>query len=229
MSYWIVLIVLMIFSLIVQWRVNSRFKLYSKEFLPSGLTGRESAEKMLRDHGIDDVRVTCIKGQLTDHYNPTDKTVNLSEDVYNGSSVSSAAVAAHECGHAVQHATAYRWVILRSALVPVVNVGSNLSVWVLLAGFILMGTEALFSVGNVIAWIGVVLFGLSTLFSFITLPVEFDASNRALEWLEDTGLANGIEHDHAKNALRWAARTYVMAALTSLANLLYYVAALSRD
>ncbi len=229
MSYWVIFGILMIFSLIVQWRLNSRFKKYSKEFLPSGLTGREIAEKMLRDHGIDDVKVTCIQGRLTDHYNPADKTVNLSEDVYNGSSVSSAAVAAHECGHAVQHATAYRWLTLRSTLVPIVNVGSSLSVWILLVGFILMGIESLFNIGYVISVIAVVLFALSTLFAFITLPVEYNASNRALEWLENTGISNGIEHEHAKDALKWAARTYVMAALVSLANLLYYVAALSRN
>ena len=229
MSYWVIFGILMLFSLIVQWRLNSRFKKYSKEFLPSGLTGREIAEKMLRDHGIDDVKVTCIQGRLTDHYNPADKTVNLSEDVYNGSSVSSAAVAAHECGHAVQHATAYRWLTLRSTLVPIVNVGSSLSVWILLVGFLLMGIESLFNIGYVISVIAVVLFALSTLFAFITLPVEYNASNRALEWLENTGISNGIEHEHAKDALKWAARTYVMAALVSLANLLYYVAALSRN
>lgn len=229
MSYWVIFGILMLFSLIVQWRLNARFKKYSKEFLPSGLTGREIAEKMLRDHGIDDVKVTCIQGRLTDHYNPADKTVNLSEDVYNGSSVSSAAVAAHECGHAVQHATAYRWLTLRSTLVPIVNVGSSLSVWILLFGFILMGIESLFNIGYVISVIAVVLFALSTLFAFITLPVEYNASNRALEWLENTGISNGIEHEHAKDALKWAARTYVMAALVSLANLLYYVAALSRN
>lgn len=229
MSYWLIFGVFMLLSLGVQWMLNSKFKTYSKEFLPSGLTGREVAEKMLHDNGIYDVKVTCVDGKLTDHYNPADKTVNLSREVYSGSSVSSAAVAAHECGHAVQHATAYHWLTLRSSLVPVVNVGSSLSMWVLLVGFLLMGIEALFSIGYVIAWIGVVFFGMTTLFAFITLPVEYNASHRALTWLEESGIANGIEHSHAKDALKWAARTYVVAALASLATLLYYIAALNRD
>ena len=223
--YWIIFIVCMGASLLVQYQMKSRFAKYSKEFLPSGLTGREVAEKMLRDNGIYDVTVGCIEGTLTDHYNPTNKTLNLSREVYNGSSVAAAAVAAHECGHAVQHATAYRWLGLRSAMVPSVNIGSRFSMWLIIGGLLLASISSL---GYWVAVAGVALFALTTLFAFVTLPVEFNASNRALAWLEGTGMLSGVEHEHAKDALRWAARTYVVAALSSLAYLLYYVSLLNR-
>ena len=223
--YWIIFIVCMGASLLVQYQMKSRFAKYSKEFLPSGLTGREVAEKMLRDNGIYDVTVGCIEGTLTDHYNPTNKTLNLSREVYNGSSVAAAAVAAHECGHAVQHATAYRWLGLRSAMVPSVNIGSRFSMWLIIGGLLLASISSL---GYWVAVAGVALFALTTLFAFVTLPVEFNASNRALAWLEGTGMLTGVEHEHAKDALRWAARTYVVAALSSLAYLLYYVSLLNR-
>ena len=209
----------------VQYMLKSRFAKYSKEFLPSGMTGKEVAEKMLRDNGIYDVTVGCIEGQLTDHYNPTNKTLNLSREVYNGSSVAAAAVAAHECGHAVQHATAYRWLGLRSAMVPSVNIGSKFSMWLIIGGLLLASISEL---GYWVAVAGVALFALTTLFAFVTLPVEFNASNRALAWLESSGMLNGVQHSHAKDALRWAARTYVVAALSSLAYLLYYVSLLNR-
>ena len=209
----------------VQYMLKSRFAKYSKEFLPSGMTGKEVAEKMLRDNGIYDVTVGCIEGQLTDHYNPTNKTLNLSREVYNGSSVAAAAVAAHECGHAVQHATAYRWLGLRSAMVPSVNIGSRFSMWLIIGGLLLASISEL---GYWVAVAGVALFALTTLFAFVTLPVEFNASNRALAWLESSGMLNGVQHSHAKDALRWAARTYVVAALSSLAYLLYYVSLLNR-
>ena len=212
-------------SLLVQYMLKSRFAKYSKEFLPSGMTGHEIAEKMLHDNGIYDVTVGCIEGQLTDHYNPTNKTLNLSREVYNGSSVAAAAVAAHECGHAVQHATAYRWLGLRSAMVPSVNIGSKFSMWLIIGGLLL---ATISSLGYWVAVVGVALFAVTTLFAFVTLPVEFNASNRALAWLESSGMLSGIQHSHAKDALRWAARTYVVAALSSLAYLLYYVSILSR-
>ena len=223
--YWIIFIVCMGASLLVQYMLKSRFAKYSKEFLPSGMTGKEVAEKMLRDNGIYDVTVGCIEGQLTDHYNPTNKTLNLSREVYNGSSVAAAAVAAHECGHAVQHATAYRWLGLRSAMVPSVNIGSRFSMWLIIGGLLLASISEL---GYWVAVAGVALFALTTLFAFVTLPVEFNASNRALAWLESSGMLNGVQHSHAKDALRWAARTYVVAALSSLAYLLYYVSLLNR-
>lgn len=222
--YWIIFFVFVFLSLLVQNGLNRRIKKYSREFLPSGLTGREVAEKMLRDNGIYDVRVTCIQGRLTDHYNPTDKTLNLSEDVYNGSNVASAAVAAHECGHAVQHAEAYYWLGLRSAMVPAANVGGALSPWLLFGGLLL--ATFLSNFGIVVAWIGVALYALTTLFTLVTLPVEYDASNRALAWLESSGMASGQMHSHAKDALKWAARTYVVAAFASLATLLYYISIL---
>ena len=182
---------------------------------------------MLRDNGIYDVQVVSTSGMLTDHYNPATKTVNLSEGVYNSNSVAAAAVAAHECGHAVQHATAYSWLSLRSAMVPVVQFGANFSQWILLAGLLLLsvGTG---TIGHYILIAGITLFALTTLFAFITLPVEYNASARALEWLDATGITYGEEHDHAADALKWAARTYVVAALSSLATLLYYIALASR-
>ncbi|MBQ9434992.1 MAG: zinc metallopeptidase [Bacteroidales bacterium] len=225
MGYWIIFGVFMILSWIVSRTLQSRIEKYSKERLSSGLTGKEVAEKMLHDNGIYDVQVVSTHGMLTDHYNPATKTVNLSEGVYGSNSVAAAAVAAHECGHAVQHATAYSWLSLRSAMVPAVQFGSNFSQWVLLAGLLLLYVSA---IGKYILIAGIVLFALTTLFAFITLPVEYNASARALEWLDATGITYGEEHDHAADALKWAARTYVVAALSSLATLLYYIALVTR-
>ena len=228
MSYWIILGVFMILSWIVSRTLQSRIEKYSKERLSSGLTGKEVAEKMLRDNGIYDVQVVSTRGMLTDHYNPATKTVNLSEAVYGSNSVAAAAVAAHECGHAVQHATAYSWLSLRSAMVPAVQFGANFSQWVLLAGLLLLTLSENSSIGLYIMYAGIALFALTTLFAFITLPVEYNASARALEWLDATGITYGEEHDHAADALKWAARTYVVAALSSLATLLYYIALANR-
>ena len=226
--YWIIFGVFMILSWIVSRTLQSRIEKYSKERLSSGLTGKEVAEKMLRDNGIYDVQVVSTRGMLTDHYNPATKTVNLSEGVYGSNSVAAAAVAAHECGHAVQHATAYSWLSLRSAMVPAVQFGANFSQWVLLAGLLLLTLSENSSIGLYIMYAGIALFALTTLFAFITLPVEYNASARALEWLDATGITYGEEHDHAADALKWAARTYVVAALSSLATLLYYIALANR-
>lgn len=215
-SYWIIFIVFAGLSWLVQWRLRSKFNEYSQIGLGNGLSGAEVAEKMLRENNIFDVRVVSVEGMLTDHYNPGDKTVNLSADVFYGRSVSSAAVASHECGHAVQHAVAYLPLKLRSAIVPFVSVSSQYLQWVIFAGIILINTTLL------PLTIGVGLFALTTLFSFITLPVEFDASRRALAWVKDRGVVTDREYDYAKDALWWAAMTYVVAALGSLASLLYY-------
>ena len=215
--YWIVFIGIAIASFAVSEALKSKFKKYAKEALP--LTGKEVAEKMLRDNDIYDVQVTCIKGQLTDHYNPATKTVNLSEDVYRGANVAAAAVAAHECGHAVQHSLAYGPLKMRSALVPVVSFSSQWVTWILIAGLLLLGTRP----GSVLLWIGIVLYGLITLFSFITLPVEVNASQRAVNWLEGAGITNRETTQMASDALHSAAYTYVVAALGSLATLLYYI------
>ena len=211
----------MVLSLIVSRVLNKRIEQYSKIPLTSGLTGKEVAEKMLRDNGIYDVSVTCIQGKLTDHYNPQDKTVNLSEGVYRSNSIAAAAVAAHECGHAVQHATAYRWLTMRSNMVPMVQFGSKWSQWILLAGIIIL-TFSTF-IGQWVLIVGIALFALTTLFSLITLPVEYNASERAVAWLDNTGITSGQETAKAKDALKWAARTYLIAALSSLATLLYYI------
>ncbi len=210
-------------GMLVQWRLKSKFQQYSEVGLKNGLSGREIAEKMLRDNNIFDVRIVSVEGQLTDHYNPSDKTVNLSPDVYNGRSVSAAAVAAHECGHAVQHAVAYSMLGFRSAMVPVLNIANNFMPIALSIGVMI-----LYSTGNkLVLTIGVGGFALATLFSFVTLPVEFDASRRALAWMESKNLVTQPEHDGAKDALWWAAMTYVVAALGMLAQLLYYVSLLS--
>lgn len=211
----------MVLSWVVSKVLNARIEKYSKITLSSGLTGREVAEKMLHDHGIYDVRVISTQGRLTDHYNPADKTVNLSEGVFSSNSVAAAAVAAHECGHAVQHATAYRWLTMRSKLVPMVQFGAQWSQWILLAGIVLLGFSKL--IGTPVLIIGIVLFALTTLFSIITLPVEYNASQRAVAWLDNTGITSGQETVQAKDALKWAARTYLIAALSSLATLLYYI------
>lgn len=214
---WGVIIVLFILSFVVSTMLKSKFKKYSRIPIDNGMTGRDVAEKMLHDNGIYDVKVTSTSGMLTDHYNPTNKTVNLSEDVYASNSVAAAAVAAHECGHAVQHATAYGPLQLRSKLVPVVSFASQWVMWVLLAGILMI------NMFPTLIWIGIGLFALTTLFSFITLPVEINASQRALVWLNTAGITNVSNHAMAKDALKWAAYTYVIAALSSLATLAYYI------
>lgn len=216
-NIWIIFIVFMILSWIVSATLKSKFKKYSKIPLDSGMSGRDVAERMLRDNGIFDVKVESVAGSLTDHYNPQNKTINLSQDVYNSRSIAAAAVAAHETGHAVQHATAYDWLSFRSKMVPVVSFSSKWVQWVLLAGVILVNTFPGLLLG------GIALFALTTLFSFITLPVEINASQRALAWLSTTGITSYQNHDKAKDALKWAAYTYVIAALGSLATLLYYI------
>lgn len=215
--YFILFIGIAIISYLVQANLDRKFKKYSQVRLYSGMTGREVAEKMLHDNGIYNVRVTCVPGHLTDHFNPTDMTVNLSPDVYNGNSVASAAVAAHECGHAVQHATAYSMLTLRSALVPVVSFASQWMTWVLLAGIVLL------NVMPSLLLAGIILFATTTLFSFVTLPVEIDASVRATRWLKNAGITSSYDAPMANDALRSAAYTYVVAALGSLATLIYYV------
>ena len=221
-GYLIIFVVLMVASFIVQKTLTSRIEKYSKTPLSSGLSGKEVAEKMLRDNGIYDVQVTCTGGFLTDHYDPTKKTVNLSEGVFQGRNIASAAVAAHECGHAVQHATAYRWLTMRSKLVPATQLGSQLSQWILLAGIVLMSLNLL-GVGRWVLLVGIVFFAMTTLFSIITLPVEYNASERAVEWLDSYAITTGNETAMAKDALKWAARTYLIAAISSLATLLYYI------
>jgi hypothetical protein len=217
MSIWIIFIGFMILSWIVSMTLKSKFSKYSKIPLDNGMSGREVAEKMLRDNGITGVTIGSVDGQLTDHYNPADKTINLSQEVYNGRSISSAAVAAHECGHAVQHAKAYAWLGLRSNLVPVVSFASKWVQWILLAGILMVRTFPALLLA------GIILFALTTLFSFITLPVEIDASRRALAWLSNAGITSYQNHALAQDALKWAAYTYVIAALGSLATLLYYI------
>ena len=215
--YLIIFLGVTILSWVVQANLQSKFKKYSQVPLNGGMTGREVAEKMLRDNGIYNVSVTCTPGHLTDHYNPTNGTVNLSESVYHSNSVAAAAVAAHECGHAVQHAVAYGPLQLRSALVPVVSFASNTVQWVLLAGILLV------EVFPALLLIGIGLFALTTLFSFVTLPVEIDASRRATQWLSRAGITSPYNHQMAVSALSSAAYTYVVAAIGSLATLLYYV------
>ena len=208
---------IMLFSWLVSSRLKSKFELYSKLQLQNRMSGREIAKQMLADHGITDVRVISVEGQLTDHYNPADKTVNLSEAVYNETNAAAAAVAAHECGHAVQHATAYSWLEMRSQLVPVVNIASSYMQWILIAGILMIRTFPQ------LLLVGIVIFAATTLFSIITLPVEYDASNRALAWLENKNMLTQQEQAGAKDALKWAARTYVVAAIGSIATLLYYI------
>lgn len=207
----------MLLSWLVGSQLKRRFEEYSQIPNSAGMSGKEIAEKMLRDNGIYDVKVISVEGQLTDHYNPQKKTVNLSPEVYHGRSVAAAAVSAHEVGHAVQHAQAYMWLQMRSTLVPIVNVASQWMQWVLLAGILFFNTfpELLL--------IGIIMFASTTLFSIITLPVEFDASARALAWINNAGITRGFENDKAKDALKWAALTYVIAALSSLATLMYYI------
>lgn len=215
MSYWVLMIVIALLGYLVQSNLKSKFKKYSK--IPVAMTGREVAEKMLRDNGITDVRVISVQGQLTDHYNPTNKTLNLSEPVYNVASVAAAAVAAHECGHAVQHARAYAPLRMRSAMVPMVSFAGNLVQIVLFIGILTI------EIFPQVMLAGIVLFGLTTLFSFVTLPVEINASQRALAWLDKSGLTSSYNQKDAESALRAAAYTYVVAALSSLMTLVYYI------
>ncbi|MBQ4819745.1 zinc metallopeptidase [Aquimarina sp. MMG016] len=219
LGYYIIVGAIALISGLVSSRLKSKFNHYSKLHLRNGLSGAEIAEKMLRDNGITDVQVISTPGMLTDHYNPIKKTVNLSEGVYNQRNASAAAVAAHEVGHAVQHATAYGWLTMRSKLVPVVSIASKMSMWVIMGGIALMASMQM---GQTVAMIGLGLYATSTLFSFITLPVEYDSSKRALVWLENTNMLTQEEHSGAKDALKWAARTYVVAAVGSLATLLYF-------
>ena len=220
--YYVILGAIFLASWLVSNRLQSKFAHYSQVQLRNGMSGKEIAEKMLHDNGIYDVKVTHVPGQLTDHYNPIDKTVNLSEAVYNQRNAAAAAVAAHECGHAVQHAQAYAWLNLRSKLVPAVNISSNLSNILIIVGF-LLGAAAKVGFGYWVAVAGVALFAISTAFAFITLPVEYDASNRALAWLKSKNMVTREEYAGAEDSLKWAARTYVVAAVGSLAQLLYWV------
>jgi len=217
MNIWVIFIAFMILSWIVSAVLKSKFRKYSKIPVDNGMSGAQVAEKMLRDNGIYDVKVQCVQGQLTDHYNPQNKTINLSQDVYNNRSIASAAVAAHETGHAVQHAQAYAWLGFRSKLVPPVTFASKYVQWILLIGIIAVNTFP------ALLLTGIVLFALTTLFSFVTLPVEINASQRALGWLSNAGITSSMNHDKAQDALKWAAYTYVVAALGSLATLLYYI------
>jgi uncharacterized protein len=209
----------MALGMLVSYVLRKKFTKYSEVGLQSGLTGKEVAEKMLRESGIYDVQVISVEGFLSDHYNPLNKTVNLSPDVYRGRSVAAAAVAAHECGHAVQHATAYSWLTFRSKMVPAVQISSNFVQWILLAGILVLSIWQ----NSTVLLVGIVLFAITTLFSLVTLPVEFDASRRALVWLQGSGMTSATEYPKAKDALKWAAMTYVMSALASLATLLHYI------
>lgn len=217
MGYMLLAGIIMLMSWLVSSRLKSKFEFYSKLQLQNGMSGKEIAEKMLSDNGIYDVKVISVEGQLTDHYNPANKTVNLSEAVYNQRNAAAAAVAAHECGHAVQHAKAYSWLEFRSKLVPIVSVASNFVQWILLAGIIMIRTFPS------LLLIGIVIFAATTLFTIVTLPVEYDASNRALAWLKNKNILNQAEYAGAEDALKWAARTYVVAAIGSIGTLLYYV------
>ena len=223
MNIWMIMILVMALSFIVQQMLQSRFNRYSNVGIPSGMTGAEVAQKMLHDHGIYNVKVVPTRGMLTDHFNPQTMTVALSEGVYSSRSVAAAAVAAHECGHAVQHAMGYAPLRMRSALVPVVNFASSIVQWVLLLGVLMINTFP------GLLWFGIILFAATTLFSFVTLPVEINASSRAISWLTQTGITDGQTRPMAIDALKWAAYTYVIAALGSLATLLYYIGLARRD
>ena len=215
----------MIISFLVQAKLNAKFEKYSKIKLKNGLSGKDIAKKMLTDYGIYDVEVICVSGTLTDHYNPLNKTVNLSESVYNNVSAAAAAVAAHECGHVLQHAHAYSMLQFRSFLVPIVQISSNLMQWVLMAGFTIMYT----SNSTTILLIGIIMFAFTTLFSLVTLPVEYDASNRALKWFKENNMVTIEEYANAKDSLNWAARTYLVAALGSIAQLFYFIKVFTDD
>ena len=217
MTYWLSFGLLMLASFLVQNMLQRRFEKYSKVPLTNGMTGAEVARKMMNDNGIYDVKVECVPGMLTDHYNPATKTVNLSEAVYSGRSVAAAAVAAHECGHVVQHAVGYAPLKMRTALVPIVTFSNNIVMWILLFGVMMV------NVFPALLWLGIILFAATTLFSFVTLPVEINASSRAVNWLESAGMTNYETKPMAIDALKWAAYTYVIAALSSLATLFYYI------
>lgn len=219
LNYWLIVIPIIALSYYVQYQLKSKFKKFSRQTLSANLSGKEIAEKMLSDHGIYDVKIISVKGQLSDHYNPQKKTVNLSESVYNEKNTAAAAVAAHECGHAVQHAKGYEWLKMRSILVPMVGVTSNLGIWFIIGGAILAQSSPI--LGENILSLGILGFAFGTLFSLITLPVEFDASKRAIYWLERKRIVNQRELVQSKEALNWAAGTYVVAALASIANLVY--------
>ncbi|AYN69418.1 zinc metallopeptidase [Euzebyella marina] len=221
MGYYILIGAIALVSWLVSSKLKSKFKHYSKVHLRNGMSGAEIAEKMLADHGIRDVKVISTPGMLTDHYNPKNKTVNLSEGVYSQRNASAAAVAAHECGHAVQHAQAYEWLTMRSKLVPIVSVTSSFSMWVVFGG-LMLGAAAGVGLGFWIAIAGLVMMGFATLFSFVTLPVEYDASNRALAWLKNKNMVTPEEYKGSEDALKWAARTYLVAAIGSLATLVYW-------
>lgn len=216
-SVMFVSLIFLAISMLVSWVLKSKFSAYGKIGLQMGLSGSEIAEKMLKENGIYDVKVVSVNGFLSDHYNPANKTVNLSPDVFNGRSVAAAAVAAHECGHAIQHADAYQWLAMRSRLVPFVQFSSNIVQWVLLGGVLMIN-----SFPSLLLF-GIILFGATTVFSVITLPVEFDASRRALAWMENRGITTRSEHPKAKDALKWAAMTYVVAAIASIATLIQYI------
>ena len=220
-GYYIIIGAVALVSWLVSNTLKRKFAKYSKVQLRNGMSGAEIAQKMLSDHGISDVEVISTPGSLTDHYNPKNKTVNLSEAVYNQRNAAAAAVAAHECGHAVQHANAYSWLQMRSTLVPVVSVSSGMSQWLIIGGLVLGGAAGL-GLGWWVAAAGVVLMGFATLFSFITLPVEYDASNRALAWLKNRNMVTPEEYKGSEDALKWAARTYLVAAIGALATLLYW-------
>lgn len=223
MGYWGLFIIVMLAGVVIQSTLQGKFAKYSKVSLKYGYTGADIARKMMQDNGITDVKVECIEGTLTDHYNPATKTVNLSKKVYYGSSVAAAAVAAHECGHVVQHAVGYAPLKLRSALVPVVSFANNTVQWILLLGMLMIRTFP------TLLWIGIALFAMTTLFSFVTLPVEINASSRAVKWLDNAGITDFETRPMAIDALKWAAYTYVIAAVSSLATLLYYIGIARRD
>lgn len=221
-GFYILIGVISLVSWMISNTLKKKFDKYSKVSLRNGMSGAEIAEKMLADHGISDVKVISTPGRLTDHYNPLDKTVNLSEAVYNQRNASAAAVAAHEVGHAVQHSTAYEWLTMRSKLVPIVNISSRFSQWLVIGGLILGAGAGQTGFGFTIAVVGLIFMGLATVFSFITLPVEYDASNRALAWLKNKNMVSQQELEGSTDALKWAARTYLVAAIGSLAMLLYW-------
>ena len=220
----LIIIIVAVAGFIVQARLRSVFTKYSREILPGGMTGAEIAERMLRDHNIHNVRITHIGGSLTDHFNPATMTVNLSDSVYSSRSIAAAAVACHECGHAIQHAQGYAPLVMRSALVTVVNFSSRIATWVIIAGVAMMAS----GLGSTVCWVGIGLIAMSALFSLVTLPVEYNASARALAWLESSRTLQGVQLDYARTSLRWAARTYLVAALSAIATVLYYVSLVSR-
>ncbi|WP_452602009.1 zinc metallopeptidase [Pontimicrobium sp. MEBiC06410] len=222
MGYYLLIGAIALVSSLVSGQLKRKFAKYSRVHLRNGMSGAEIAKKMLADHGIRDVEVISTSGQLTDHYNPVNKTVNLSEAVYNQRNAAAAAVAAHECGHAVQHAQAYQWLTMRSKLVPMVSLTSGMSQWLVIGGIALMATNMIGGIGYWVALAGLILMGFATLFSVITLPVEYDASNRALAWLKNKHIVTQEEYAGSKDALKWAARTYLVAAIGAIASLIYW-------